>query len=105
MKMSLMATTLVAVFVLAGPARAQPASAASATPGVVERVEKAVERGAKAAASGVQRGVKAAASGVQRGAQAAASGVARGAKATGNAADAVARKVGGSPASAPETGK
>jgi hypothetical protein len=88
----------------AGPAEVL-ASAASTASGVVVKVEKAIERGARAAASGVERGVKAAASGVERGARAAASGVERGAKATGKAADKVAKKVGLSPASAPAEGK
>jgi hypothetical protein len=82
----------------AGADANEPAEPATGTaPGVVVKVEKAVERGAKAAASGVERGAKAAAHGVKRGAKAAASGVERGAKATGNAAHTVAKKVGGSP--------
>ncbi len=83
------------------------ASAPAAGVGVVEKVEKAIEHGAKAtasavahgakvAASGVERGVKAAASGVQRGAKAAASGVQRGARAAASAVDSVAHKVVGS---------
>ena len=50
-------------------------STTGTAPGVVVKVEKAVERGAKAAARGVERG----------------------AKATGNAAHTVTKKVGGSP--------
>ncbi|ABD71526.1 hypothetical protein Rfer_3827 [Rhodoferax ferrireducens T118] len=84
--------------------------AAGTPPSVVERVGKAVERGAKAAASGVKKGVTAGAHGVERGAQAAASGVERGAKAaargiehgataTAHAATTVAGKVAPSPAS------
>jgi hypothetical protein len=72
-------------------------SATGTAPGVVVKVEKAIERGAKAAASGVERGAKAAARGIKHGVKAAASGVERGAKATGNAAHTVAKKVGGSP--------
>lgn len=68
----------------------EPATANS--PGVVVKVEKAIERGAKAAASGVKRGVKAAARGIERGAKATARGVERGAKAAGNAAHVVAKK-------------
>lgn len=75
---------------------AEPAPGAA--PGVVVKVEKAIERGAKAAASGVERGAKAAARGIEHGAKAAASGVERGAKATGKAVHAAAQKVGGSPA-------
>jgi len=89
----------------AGADANEPAEPAGGNaPGVVVKVEKAVERGAKAAASGVERGAKAAARGIKRGAKAAASGVERGAKATGNAAHTVAKKVGGSPtpASSPE---
>lgn len=83
-----------------------PASSGS-EPGVVVKVEHAVERGARAAASGVEhgaraaaggikRGVHAAASGVERGTKAAAHGVDKGAKATANAASRVANKIGGS---------
>lgn len=64
------------------------ASAPAGAPAVVDKVERAVVRGARAAASGVERGARAAASGVERGARAAArgvksaaSGVQRGAKA------------------------
>jgi hypothetical protein len=80
-------------------------SATGTAPGVVVKVEKAIERGAKAAASGVERGAKAAARGIEHGAKAAASGVERGAKATGNAAHAVAKKVGGSPTPSSSPGK
>ena len=84
--------------------------AAGTPPSVVEKVARAVERGAKAAASGVKKGVTAGAHGVERGAQAAASGVERGAKAaargiehgataTAHAAKKVASKVVPSPAS------
>jgi len=84
--------------------------AAEAPPSVVVRVEKAIERGAKAAARGVKKGVTAGAHGVARGAHAAASGVERGAKAAGrgiehgatataHAAKTVASKVGTSAAS------
>jgi hypothetical protein len=71
---------------------APPAS--NATPGVVVKVEKAIERGAEAAAGGVKHGLTAAAKGVKHGAEAAASGIERGAKATGHAADKVAEKIG-----------
>src|SRR5262245_53454158 len=66
----------------------QAAESEPQAPGVVQKVEHAIERGAEAAASGIQRGVKAAARGVAhaasataRGVHAAASGVARGASA------------------------
>lgn len=52
------------------PVAAQNAAAPAPSPSVVERVEAAVERGARAAASGVERGARAAASGVERGAKA-----------------------------------
>jgi hypothetical protein len=104
---------LVALFALAGPARAQSAAASVAdkASGVAVKVEKAIERGVKAAASGVERGMTAAGGGVQRGAQvaasgvergvkAAASGVERGARAASDAAGTVARKVGAPPAAA-----
>lgn len=88
----------------AGANATEPAESGTGTaPGVVVKVEKAIARGAKAAASGVERGAKAAARGIEHGAKAAASGVQRGAKATGNAAHTVAKKVGGStpPSSSP----
>lgn len=80
-------------------------SATGTAPGVVVKVEKAIERGAKAAASGVERGAKAAGRGIEHGAKTVASGVKRGAKATGNAAHAVAKKVGGSPTPSSSPGK
>lgn len=113
------AAALSATFTILGSADAGPNDAAepatSTASSVVVKAEKAIERGAKAAArgvehgvkaaaSGVERGAKAAASGVERGAKAAAGGVERGAKATGNAANIVARKVGVSPASSATTG-
>jgi hypothetical protein len=80
-------------------------SATGTEPGVVVRVEKAIERGAKATASGVERGAKAAGRGIERGVKAAGRGVERGAKATGNAAHTVAKKVSGSPAPSSSPGK
>jgi hypothetical protein len=79
------------LLVCAAQAAEPPASGAS---GVVARVEKAVERGADAAASGIQRGARAAASGVAKGTEWAASGVAAGARATARAADRVAGTAG-----------
>lgn len=78
-------------------------SATGTAPGVAVKVEKAIERGAKATASGVERGAKAAARGIEHGAKAAARGVERGAKASGNAAHTVAKKLNGSstPSSSP----
>jgi hypothetical protein len=87
---------------------AQPATGAS--PPVVVKVEKAIERGVNAAAKGVKKGVTAGAHGVERGAHATANGVERGVKAaargieqgataTAHAAKTVARKVDPAPAS------
>ncbi|HUW35873.1 MAG TPA: hypothetical protein VMV91_00975 [Rhodocyclaceae bacterium] len=91
--------TLVLLGSVAAKADETAGSATGTSSGVVGKVEKAIERGAKAAANGVERGAKAAARGVERGANAAARGVERGAKATGNAAHTVAKKLGGSPTS------
>lgn len=80
------------------------------SPGLVQKVEHAIERGAEAAASGVQRGVKAAAHGIERaasatahGVRAAAGGVAHGASAAAHGVDVAASKVQGvvAPGSAP----
>jgi hypothetical protein len=110
-----LATATAAFALLVGfPAQAADDAGPAAEPGVVQKVEGAVTRGAHAAAYGVERGVQAAASGVergakataravQRGAAAAASGVARGARATGEAADRVARRVGPDDDTAPAT--
>lgn len=70
-----------------------PATPSSAS--VVAKVERAVERGAKAAASGIERGAKAAEHGIKVGVHAAARGVEAGAKAVARAADSVASKVRG----------
>ena len=82
---------------VAADAYATTEPASGTAPGVIARVEKAIVRGARAAANGVERGAKAAARGIERGAKATASGVKRGATATGNAADTVAQKLSGSP--------
>jgi hypothetical protein len=72
-------------------AASEPAPANSGSSGgVVGKVEHAVVKGAKAAASGVQRGAKAAAHGVETGA-----------KATARVGRRVGAKVTGSPASSP----
>ncbi len=95
------ALLFITAFMLLGTAAAntdetaEPANGAA--PGVIVRVEKAIVRGAKAAARGVEHGAKAAAHGIEHGAKAAAGGVKRGAKATGNAAHTVAKKLSGSP--------
>jgi hypothetical protein len=72
-------------------AASEPAPAnTGSSGGVVGKVEHAVVKGAKAAASGVERGAKAAAHGVETGA-----------KATARVGRRVAAKVTGSPASSP----
>ena len=68
-----------------------PATEQSTT--VVARVERAVERGAKAAASGIERGAKVAEHGIKVGVHAAARGIETGAKAVARVADSVAEKV------------
>ena len=68
--------TLSSVFILSGYAEAGP--------------KEAIERGARAAASGIERGVKAAGNGIERGAKAAGNGIERGAKATESALNGVA---------------
>jgi hypothetical protein len=115
------ALTLSLVLILFSCAEAAPRdateSSASSEPGVVVKVGKAIEHGArtaaswiehgvKTAASGVERGAKAAASGIKHGAKAAAHGVEQGAKATENAASHVANKIDDSPpASSPTSSK
>lgn len=103
------AAALFFVLTSLGHAKAEPNEAAepqaNGEPGVVGKVERAIERGAKAAASGVERGAKAAASGVERGVKAAAHGVEKGAKATANAANHVANQITGESASSPSSEK
>ena len=60
---------------------------------VLTKIEGAVQRGAKAAASGIERGAKAAEHGVKVGVRAAARGIETGAKAVARVADSVAEKV------------
>ncbi len=80
-------------------------SSASNEPGVVVKAGKAIEHGARTAASWIEHGVKAAASGIKHGAKAAAHGVEHGAKATENAASHVANKIDDQPpASSPASG-
>lgn len=103
------AVALVALLSLVSHAGAEtpepPAASESSGTGVAAKVEKAVVRGVRAAASGVEYGVRAAASGVERGAKAAAHGVTRGAKATADAASHVANKISGESAASPASGK
>lgn len=92
---------LIAALLCAPAAFAQAAAPASA-PGVVQRAEQAVSRGAQAAARGVETGAHAAARAIQHGASVAASGVERGVKAAAGVASSVAGKVTGSTAPAPK---
>jgi len=107
-----MLATLVSSGVSAYADEAAQPPASSTSPSLVEKVEKPIERGAKAAARGIKKGVTAGAHGVARGAHAAASGVERGAKAaargvekgataTAHAVKTVASKVTGTTASEP----
>ena len=70
-----------------------PAPAVEPAGSVLIKIERAVERGAKAAASGIERGAKAAEHGVKVGVRAAARGIETGAKAVARVADSVAEKV------------
>jgi formiminotetrahydrofolate cyclodeaminase len=72
-----------------------PSPAAEQSTSVVAKVESAIERGAKAAASGIERGAKAAEHGIKVGIQAAARGIETGAKAVARVAETVAEKVRG----------
>jgi len=88
------ATAIGSMFIAAScafAAASEPASSGSSG-GVVGKVEHAVVKGAKAAASGVERGAKAAAHGVETGANA-----------TKRVGRRVASKVTGKPASSPES--
>lgn len=91
MKTSLTAIALASLLVVLGNAQAASTDASGpgtgSKPGVVAKVEKAVARGAHAAASGIQHGVKAATGGVERGAKAAGGGIKRGADATARGVD------------------
>ncbi len=92
------------------PLQAQEAAApTSSDPGVIVRIENAIERGIRATtngvehglevtARGVERGARATANGIERGVQAAAGGVQTGANATSEAANTLSRKIVGSPA-------
>lgn len=112
-KLALLVTALCCCTSASADEPAQPAT--NSSPSIVDKVEKAIEHGAKAAANGIKKGVTAGEHGVKRGAQAAdkgikrgvsaaARGIERGATATAHAAKTVAGKVGGaSPASSPAT--
>jgi len=77
----------------------------NASPGVVDKVEKGVVKGAKATGRGIERAAEATARGVKRGAKAVAKGVKRGAEAVGHAAERVGEKVSGSQSPSRDTGK
>ena len=72
-----------------------PSPAAEQQATVAAKVGHAVERGAKAAASGIERGAKAAEHGIKVGIQATARGIETGAKAVARVADSVAERVRG----------
>lgn len=79
---------------LVGHAGAQPRhEPTERVPDALSQIERALERGARAAAAGVERGLQAAEQGVRAGAAAAARGVQRGAHATARAAERVAREL------------
>lgn len=78
-------------FLLANANSAEAAKpAASSSPTVVQKVGKAVQRGASAAEGGIKRGVSAAEGGVKK----AASAVGRGASVAASAIDRTARRIG-----------
>ena len=82
-----------------------PPAEGSKSTGTVSKVEKAVAKGAHAAASGVERGVKAAGRGIKRGADATERGVKRAAKATSGAASKVGSKISGAASSPASSSK
>ena len=89
---------VVAAFLLSCPAaraiaNEAPAPAIEPAGSVLTKIEGAVQRGAKAAASGIERGAKAAERGVKVGVRAAARGIETGAKAVARVADSVAEGV------------
>jgi len=80
-----------------GQAGAQPrndrASPQDGVPEALSKLERALERAAKAAAAGVERGLQAAEHGVRTGAVAAARGLEQGASAAARAAERVAKEL------------
>ena len=73
--------------------------------GVVDRVEKTVEKGAKATGRGIEHAAEATARGIKRGANAVARGVEHGAKAVGHVPDRAAEKAGVSQPASQDTDK
>ena len=86
-------TLVLACVAVSAIANEAPPPATESTGSVLIKIEGAVERGAKAAASGIERGAKAAERGVKVGVRAAARGIETGAKAVARVADSVAEKV------------
>lgn len=87
---------------LAGAAEDQAGETGSSSgSGVVQKVEKAVKRGADAAVKGIKRGADATAKGIQRGGKAAAHGVKKGVEATEHAVSRTADKIEGTVKSSP----
>lgn len=100
-----LASLLLMFTCLGASAEESTKSSTNTSPSVVEKVEKAVKRGANATARGIERGAKATAKGIKRGADATARGVQRGANATGKAVDRVINKEDKSPAPPTSTDK
>ena len=98
MKRVFQVRVVVVAFVLASVAATAfaneaPPPAVAPAGSVLTKIEGAVQRGAKAAASGIERGARAAEHGVKVGVRAAARGIETGAKAVARVADSVAEKV------------
>ena len=87
------ATLVLACAAALASANEAPPPAIEPAGSVLTKIEAAVERGARAAASGIERGAKAAEHGVKVGVRAAAKGIETGAKAVARVADSVAEKV------------
>ncbi|MDR3390649.1 MAG: hypothetical protein P4L77_02855 [Sulfuriferula sp.] len=91
------------LFILVNHAEADQQEAdKQSQPGVMSKVEHAVEHGAKVAATGVEHGVKAAGRGIERGAKAAGRGIDHGVKATKNAVGRVVDKTDKSSSTQPD---
>ena len=92
---------LVSVALVHGYAIAEDAKVPASTqsPGVITKVSKSVESGAKAAANRIETGVNTAVRGIERGATAASNVIERGAKATERVVNKATNKTAGSPSS------
>jgi hypothetical protein len=84
--------------------RSEPAPERETPLEALSRLERALERGVRAAATGIERGLKAAGAGVRAGAAATARGIERGAQATARAAERAARELERSTNPAPPPG-